>query len=426
MLNILNICKNKGLFKCYPQDHFILFHFKGEKPRIQSSKYMDCYINYDTFIFNFKKNIFYIKENIDKDVFVKIVKEYLSCKNNYSDEVFFRKYSNLIILLGLFSIMNFNNRVWKINVSEHYLNCSFTGINGITIQIDFMEWNSRKIDVEEEYISAYYGLQKDRKNYLVNMLNEMNIKYYGLDEKTMIEYLTSLSVKDDLRYIQVIQAEDLEAFCEVQGLLHNAATGLYVSDELLNNSTKRRLELLLGTLLFQSNSEYLLLGDYRYLLPSKDNVFLVNTLQTTVSLSDVKKSLYPFHVKYSKDRICHRINVSENKSIVENILKFFLADREKFKEQLVKGIIRKNLEEIPDLYKCFEIDKEEAIIEIYKNFIDFENNILPIYPEGHILKTQGILLDAVGFSLVYCTNISMSFPSFSPDGNSFDTFFINT
>ena len=206
------------------------------------------------------------------------------------------------------------------------------------------------------------------------MLNEMNIKYYGLDEKTMIEYLTSLSVKDDLRYIQVIQAEDLEAFCEVQGLLHNAATGLYVSDELLNNSTKRRLELLLGTLLFQSNSEYLLLGDYRYLLPSKDNVFLVNTLQTTVSLSDVKKSLYPFHVKYSKDRICHRINVSENKSIVENILKFFLADREKFKEQLVKGIIRKNLEEIPDLYKCFEIDKEEAIIEIYKNYIDFSNN----------------------------------------------------
>ena len=57
---------------------------------------MDCYINYDTFILNFKKNIFYIKENIDKDVFVKIVKEYLSCKNNYSDEVFLE---NIVIWL---------------------------------------------------------------------------------------------------------------------------------------------------------------------------------------------------------------------------------------------------------------------------------------------------------------------------------------
>ena len=55
---------------------------------------------YSTFAINFFKNIFYIQKNFDVEISEWIIKEYLACENDYTNEKFLFRYSNILIISG--------------------------------------------------------------------------------------------------------------------------------------------------------------------------------------------------------------------------------------------------------------------------------------------------------------------------------------
>ncbi len=78
--------------------------------------------NYDTFIANFQKMLYYVQNAFTSESFQILIEDYLSCAEGYSDFKFFERYGYVLIVCGIatFSDTSMKKEVVKYNNSVFF------------------------------------------------------------------------------------------------------------------------------------------------------------------------------------------------------------------------------------------------------------------------------------------------------------------
>ena len=413
--------KEKGLFKKYPENHIISFFLdnksvsveENDNEYIEGIKYM-----YSTFAINFFKNIFYIQKNFDVEISEWIIKEYLACENDYTNEKFLFRYSNILIISGFIC---FSREKYEFDIQSMKEKTIFRLISetGSVVQIypcTLNRGNTKELLKKFDAIELEVGLKKDDIIKVQNKAKQDEIFLFPSHIQEVVDNIvkaSSLFVDEKSYNICLLHllTDNIDGFnvYPIKGAMLNEYTGLFVNSKLyeeygLDEQTIKNMS---GILASQRDIYFFIYGDIRYLLNEKNYFYAINHFTNKKELD-----LYPFVKSDITQNIMGIYNVISSKIndkynfylslILQNYNKSVSSIFTNNQVLFLKSFIRKNLKECPQLLKAFKVDVETAQKEIYKKYELMYSIIKDKYPSNHPFQREEFLYDAMSFSLAYC------------------------
>ena len=418
----------KDYFKSYGKNHFIydalcsrlpMMSFEDpEELKILKSEYklfMDTFSN----VLNDMKNI------MQEEDFKNMVDKYLACANGYSDELFFSNYSTVLTVKLLFD-NNDSAKFLEYHCKEGMGIFRIHYADGIILQyIDFLidkkDDNRAALRIQNS-VEVEVGLKKRDVTKLELLLSKMQMNLLPSRMQEIISDLNRVVELEGDENIRTVVGFKYSAFIDMNypinplvRLFINEDTGIYMSEVLHSEYGLKVKENVAATLVVKYNVPFLLTGDVRCLLRDHFSTWIINNYCKLTDVPEMDKLLYPFMQENPVGAggvCCYHCEIDKREA-VQGFIAMLLADYaghssgifSEFQKNLVIGNIVKQLNEYPQLYDAFSIEKEELSANLYTEYEKIYGYIKIYYPDGHVMKQWTVLFDAIFFSLAYCSYI---------------------
>ena len=418
LTDLMHKYKKAGWFDNYPINHIVYPALKGENVKLEENDNEFIFGikgMYSTFIANFLKTLLYMQANFDSYSNEWIVRQYLACEHNYTNNEFLVRYSNVLVMCG-FKTFNMEVQQCQLQRMDNITIMRLKFADGIVLQFYSGVLDRGKIGktlVLQNVLELEVGLKVRDIEQLQNRASDESIYMIPPYIQQIVNELSKVAnlPEDENTYnvcLLHLLADNIEGnnIFPVKGMLLNKYTGLFVNDMLheeyhYNNCVSKGIS---GILVVRYNLEFFLYGDIRYLLDDKHHFFSTNKVGRKCN-----KSVYPFISSNYSEKIMGIYNPA-SVDIVERYNFYISLMLENYKKALspvftnkerllLQCKIQTNLKEVPQLLSPFGLSIHEATKEIYKRYELMYEIIKEKYPRDHPFQNKEFLFDAMSFSL---------------------------
>ncbi len=415
-------------FKSYGMNHFLYDALCNRMPMISDDDVEQIKILKKEYIL-FTTTFFIVLDELkgvmyDED-YRNMVINYLGCTMGYSDELFFSNYSTVLIMKGLFDSSNLSKRL-EYQYSEGVDIFRLYYADGKILQfIDFL------IDKQEDNLAALevlntveleVGLKKKdlAKVEIMSSRYQVNLLSSRLQEIIRrMNYVGNLEFNENIRNVVGFK---YSAFIDMNypinplvGLFTNKKTGIFVNDVLHGEYKYEVMDKVAATLIVKNNTSFLITGDIQFLLRYNFSVWIRNNYYQLADLSELEELLSPFvEARSQRDYIICAYHCKKDKrDVIGETVAMILEDYGKksntvfssFQSFLIKCNIEKQLNGYPQLYRAFSETKPELAANLYTECEKIYSYANTYYPVNHVLRQDNTFIDAIFFSLAYCSYI---------------------
>ena len=428
---ILKKCKEEGLFQNYSAEHFIFPALDGGRPTrmcLKKNSWIGGVLeNYDTFIANFQKMLYYVQNAFTSESFQILIEDYLSCAEGYSDFKFFERYGYVLIVCGIatFSDTSMKKEVVKYNNSVFF---HFSYDDGSVYRFYCSALN------QDQYLEEIKGHRASME--LEFPLPEEDIRRCGtLAERHDIHFISphirevidglggvkTLPENPEARNIclfQMISEEEEELPLDpICGVLQNDTMGFFRQGILADEYgyDQEISENVSACIVYRAKALFFLLGEFRYVLGEADSRLLFNEIQSKVTEEAVRKICYPFvdraklYEKIIMYGFASRELLERGQGIALSMLnKHRYRQSAVFSDQeciFLKYFIEQTIEKYPELLQTFGVNRQDGVKGIFAGYEAMMSVVRAKYPQGHPFLRKNFLLDGTAFSLAYCRYI---------------------
>lgn len=411
---IIKQYREEGLFEKYSHKHYLYSVLLGEEclDRVITQK------ENATFIMNFIKTLYYMKDNLTENDNQWIVREYLSCDGQeYTDEEFMFRYSNVLIMC---EIRVFNHSIIQCNLQRIFgttvINFKLSSGENLRFFAGIIRSDISKIIEKNNAIELNVALNQKDIEQIEQMFNKIGGNLLPIKLPDIIQVLKKVNKINsyentyDMCLLHVVSdsVEDI-SIQPIKGMLLNEYTGIFINHKIhqeynYKSDVCRRIG---GVLAFKYNRDFILHGDIRSILDDRYSFWAVNQFA-----QKRYGDLLPFRSSGEVTLNVGCYNMTSEKIFNEcnTYIDWMLENyREKQSEiftnkerRMLQAFILKNLLDEPELYTSFAIDIEELEENILKKYEVMISWIKKQYPQGHPFLRETFLFDAMSFSLAYC------------------------
>lgn len=421
---IIRKFKEKGWFEKYPKKHIIYPYLDGNKvlfDEMDSEYIKGIKVMYETFMVNFLRILSYMDYNLDLNSTKWIVRDYLSCEQNYSDQEFLFRYTNVLIMCGL-RTFNINVRRSEIKIVDGLTVIRLECENEIVLQLFAGILNRGNIELllkQNDVLELEVGLKMCDITHLQSRVKEEKLFIAPMQIQQIVDELLKvekLSAGENVYNICLLHlvSDNIDGYSiySTKGMFLNRYTGIFVNDLLHDeyhfdvNIAKK----VNGVLAFKYCLPFLLYGDIRHIINKEHYFWAVNR-----NCTKTWKVLFPFVQSECTDKvlgiynaispdIMQRYNIY-TALMLENYKKAVSSVFSNKEVYLLKRNIERNLLDEPQLLNPFGLDLGVATTEILEKYEWMYTIIRERYPSNHPFRRDEFLFDAMSFSLAYCMYI---------------------
>ena len=413
-------------FKGYGMNHFIYDALYNKLPKISYDDLKELKLlkkEYKLFASTFFTTMDRLEDIMDEEDYKNMISSYLGCNRRYSDELFFSRYSTVLIMKGLFDNSKLAKRLeyqftQGVDVFRlHYANGKI--LQFIDFLIDKREDNLAALAVPNT-VELELGLKKRDLVKVEMLLSKIHANLLPSRLQEIIECMNYVRGLEFNINIRNVVGFNYSVFIDMNypinpliGMFTNKNTGIFVNNVLHNEYNYEVMDKVVATLMIKNNVPFLLTGDLQFLLKYDFSAWVKNNYCKLAVASEMNEILSPFvQKKYQNSNVVCIYQCENGKSeMIQGIVAMIIEDYSKqypegfslIQSNLIKSNIVYQLNEYPQLYLAFSMPKEELVANLYKEYERIFNYAKVHYPDNHILRQNTIFFDAIFFSLAYCS-----------------------